>query len=332
MWVALEVTIALARSVVLILAQRSRPSRASVLTDLHIALSLGWAASVGYGVLISMGSGDWVVATLSCLSAAAMVGGVCFRSFSAPRLVCIQISLLILPLMVGAAFSGEPILFAAFLQGPIYLAAMGAAAFQLNRMLIGTLRAKIASEYSAKHDPLTGLLNRAGLDEVVGQCRSETSLQCGVLFIDLDDFKVVNDTHGHAIGDRVLKVLAGRLRKALPRDANAARLGGDEFVVILKGTSASQLYELAALMTDTLCRPLIIDRLSQLNVFASVGAAFSRGPGESIHSLIERADREAYDIKYERKQAQASRRAIAAIKELAAPSGIDDAVLLSKAS
>jgi hypothetical protein len=108
-------------------------------------------------------AGDWVVATLCCLSAAAMVGGVCFRSFSAPRLDCCQIGLMLAPLRIGSAFSGEAVLYAVFIQGPMYLVAMGAAAFQLDQSLIATMRAKEESEYSATQDALTGLLNRAGL-------------------------------------------------------------------------------------------------------------------------------------------------------------------------
>ena len=85
LWFVLELAICAMRTAVLLIAKRNLPPARSVLTDLHILFALFWAASVGYGVFISVVAGDGAVATLSCLSAAAMVGGICFRSFSAPR-------------------------------------------------------------------------------------------------------------------------------------------------------------------------------------------------------------------------------------------------------
>jgi diguanylate cyclase (GGDEF)-like protein len=330
-WFAVELAIAFARLVVLILAHRSS-RKVSFLTDIHIALSLGWAGSVGYGVFISLISNDWAVATLSCLSAAAMVGGICFRSFSAPRLVCCQIALLIVPLLLGAAMSDQQLLYVVFVQGPLYLAAMGAAAFQLNQMLIATVRAKQASEHSASHDALTGLLNRVGLNRDYEKLQSLTHLQTGVLFIDLDDFKLVNDSFGHAAGDRLLMMLAARLRTVLPVHAKAARIGGDEFVVLLASISMRELAELATYVADALSKPYELGAGSTAVITASIGAAASEARGDTLDALLERADRASYGAKFERKSRQSSELVLTAFKQLTRSFGPESRADLAKAS
>ena len=85
-WLLLEVAVCIARLIVLLIARRAAVARGNTLTDIYLVLALAWSFSVGYGVVVSMASGDWVIATLACVSAAAMVGGICFRNFSAPRL------------------------------------------------------------------------------------------------------------------------------------------------------------------------------------------------------------------------------------------------------
>lgn len=93
---------------------------------------------------------------LASLSAAAMVGGICFRNFGAPRLAGTMILLSLGPIIPGAAFAGEPLFYIVYLQVPMYLAAMTAAAFRLNRMLITTMRAERENSHRAHHDALTG--------------------------------------------------------------------------------------------------------------------------------------------------------------------------------
>lgn len=170
-------------------------------------LSIAWSGSVGYGALISLATGDWVAATLACISAGAMVGGICFRNFSAPRLCGAMIVLSLGPTIPGALIAGQPLMLVLFFQIPMYLAAMTMACFKLNRLLIATMRAERENDRRARHDVLTGLSNRA---ELVGALEERLSRQDGhggtlaLLYLDLDDFKVVNDTHGHAAGDRLL--------------------------------------------------------------------------------------------------------------------------------
>ncbi|MGY3534637.1 putative signal transduction protein with EAL and GGDEF domain [Bradyrhizobium sp. USDA 4452] len=225
-WVVLELVICLSRLAVLVAAHRAAREGRPTPTDLHLVLAVAWSASVGFGMLISLASGDWVVAMLASLSAAAMVGGICFRNFSAPRLAGTMILHSLGPIVPGAALGGEPLLFIVFLQVPMYLAAMTVAAFRLNKMLIATMRAERENGHLAHHDTLTGLRNRAGF---VAALNTKLAAPAGhrkpfaLLFLDLDDFKPINDTYGHAAGDQVLMLAAERLRRALPETAVIAR-------------------------------------------------------------------------------------------------------------
>jgi diguanylate cyclase (GGDEF)-like protein len=182
-----------------------------------------------------MASGDWVAATLACVSASAMVGGICFRNFSAPRLAAAMIFISLGPTIPGALLGGERLLYLVMLQVPVYLTAITSAAFALNKMLIATMRAERENSHRAKHDALTGLLNREGLIEAA-DAELRTAVADGepraLLFLDLDNFKHANDTFGHAVGDKLLKAVADRLKGELSATDVAARLGGDEFVVV----------------------------------------------------------------------------------------------------
>lgn len=208
----------MARLIVLVLARRSALKHRDTPTDIYLMLAVAWSAGVGYGVIVSMASGDWVAATLACLSAAAMVGGICFRNFSAPRLAAAMILTSLGSCIPGAVLGGQPLLYVVLLQVPLYLAAMTAAAFTLNKMLVATMRAERENNHQAKHDALTGLSNRTGLVEAVAarlMAASPDATPLALLFLDLDNFKGANDTFGHAVGDRLLKAVAGRLKREL---------------------------------------------------------------------------------------------------------------------
>ena len=171
-WLALEIAICLTRLTVLIVARRRALRHDATPTDINLVLSIAWSGSVGYGALISLATGDWVAATLACVSAGAMVGGICFRNFSAPRLCGAMIVLSLGPTIPGALMAGQPLMLVLFFQIPMYLAAMTMACFKLNRLLIATMRAERENDRRARHDELTGLANRAGL---VGASRWSTT-------------------------------------------------------------------------------------------------------------------------------------------------------------
>jgi diguanylate cyclase (GGDEF)-like protein len=159
-------------------------------------------------------------------------------------------------------------------------------------------RAAAEREYQALHDPLTGLPNRTLFTERVRQAAAlGPDGRLAVLLIDLDRFKEINDTLGHASGDLVLREVGIRLRAGLPDNHLVARLGGDEFAVlvpVLPGWEAA--VAVGQLVRATLGQPLPVEQL-ELEVTGSIGIALGPDHGEDPELLLQRADVAMYQAK-----------------------------------
>ena len=152
--------------------------------------------------------------------------------------------------------------------------------------------------WQANHDALTGLPNRELFLERLAGNLSRRAGCVAVLFIDLDDFKVVNDSLGHSAGDRLISAVAERLSRGLRPDDVIARFGGDEFTVLLPGVvSDEDAVRVARRLTETLREPVVIEGEPRY-VSASVGITCS-APGEAVdaHALLRDADSAMYRAK-----------------------------------
>ncbi|GLH78945.1 GGDEF domain-containing protein [Bradyrhizobium sp. SSBR45G] len=299
-WFVLEVAICLSRLIVMIISYRRARAKMRTPTDIHILLSVAWSASVGFGVGISLGSGDWVAASLTCISSAAMVGGICFRNFSAPRLVGTMILFSVGPVIPGVAMSHEPLLFAMYLQMPVYFLAMTGAAFRLNKMLVAVMHAKRESDERARLDPLTGLNNRAGLIDALQSRLTRKAIadqSFALLYLDLDGFKPVNDTFGHAAGDELLKIVAATLRQIVSPADVIARIGGDEFVVLASDPAIDHALALGERIIDVMTAPLTLPGGTRVNIGMSIGIAAAPDHGNDPESLLFAADAALYEAK-----------------------------------
>jgi diguanylate cyclase (GGDEF)-like protein len=154
-------------------------------------------------------------------------------------------------------------------------------------------------ERQALHDPLTGLPNRTLFSDRVRQAAAALGpdTRLAILLIDLDRFKEINDTLGHASGNLVLREVAVRLRAGLPDTHTIARLGGDEFAVLAPALPDWQAaVEVGRLVRTTLARPLPIEEL-ELAVTGSVGIALGPDHGIDPDTLLQRADVAMYQAK-----------------------------------
>jgi diguanylate cyclase (GGDEF)-like protein/PAS domain S-box-containing protein len=169
------------------------------------------------------------------------------------------------------------------------------------------LRAEAILRHRAFHDSLTGLANRALFEDrldlaIAGAKRHAHVL--GIAYVDVDEFKHVNDRFGHGIGDRVLVVLGERLASSVRQIDTAARFGGDEFVLIFPQlTSQADLEQIVEKVAARLSEPIAVEGQS-LRVTSSVGSALFDPAVDDARSLIMRAD----IAMYEAKRARAARR------------------------
>jgi diguanylate cyclase (GGDEF)-like protein/PAS domain S-box-containing protein len=155
-------------------------------------------------------------------------------------------------------------------------------------------------EYQATHDPLTGLANRSlVLSRLAGALGTSEELPVStVLFIDLDGFKAINDSLGHATGDTVLQIVAQRLQRSLRHDDVVGRIGGDEFLVLLSGrTLPVDMATLVMRLRQTMAEP-IIARGHRIHVDASVGVTPLRpGDPRTPEAVLHDADVAMYQAK-----------------------------------
>ncbi|TCJ13457.1 diguanylate cyclase [Parasulfuritortus cantonensis] len=159
-------------------------------------------------------------------------------------------------------------------------------------------------KHEATHDPLTGLANRSlfyhRLTEALTRA-GQDQLKATVLYVDLDDFKPVNDRYGHAVGDSLLQVVAGRLLGSVRTTDTVARLGGDEFAVILLGVGeASRISRFEEAIRANLVRPFEIDG-AELVPSCSCGHAVYPDDGVGMDTLLHAADERMYAAKRARK-------------------------------
>ncbi len=153
----------------------------------------------------------------------------------------------------------------------------------------------------AEHDPLTGLMNRAALTEALRRSLALAARQkwsVAVVFVDLDKFKIVNDTLGHAAGDELLRQIASRLQGCLRESDLLGRLGGDEFIVVAEALhdGPRNAIELTDKLLQQMKRPFLVDG-KPLTAGFSAGIAIYPGDGHTPETLIANADAAMYQAK-----------------------------------
>lgn len=182
-------------------------------------------------------------------------------------------------------------------KSPIELTPAEVESLQSLSSLLGYM---IELENASLTDSLTGLYNRRYLAHM---CNNGTDKQYSVLFIDIDDFKEVNDRYGHDIGDSLLQEIAARLRSSVRRSDVLIRYGGDEFLICFQHLAGdSDLAVVADKIKISLKQPYLIDGQS-VHIYASVGMSSKQGGGSTLRELITDADHSMYNMKNSEKNA-----------------------------
>ncbi|GJD73063.1 putative bifunctional diguanylate cyclase/phosphodiesterase [Methylobacterium goesingense] len=153
--------------------------------------------------------------------------------------------------------------------------------------------------YLASYDSLTGLANRARFHDAATQACAPAALRerpSALLYLDLDGFKFVNDTFGHALGDVLLTRVAQRLTRAVPPDALVSRLGGDEFAILIASRSEPEVVALGERLIEILSAPYTLGGV-QVEIGASVGVARAPEDAQSPEALLCKADLALYRAK-----------------------------------
>ncbi|HUF80989.1 MAG TPA: diguanylate cyclase, partial [Burkholderiales bacterium] len=205
------------------------------------------------------------------------------------------------PILLGESFYGVMEFFARDTLKPD--SALVALARTIGSQIGQFMARKVAEQnlrFVASHDPLTGLFNRSmfleRLQQALAQAgRFERSLS--LLFIDLDGFKLINDTLGHTAGDALLAELANRLRATLREGDVIARIGGDEFVVLIEEfAEVTQVAEVAKKALETAGRPFLLQG-RECRVTASIGISLYPDDGKDAQTLLKNADMAMYLVK-----------------------------------
>lgn len=163
-----------------------------------------------------------------------------------------------------------------------------------------THRAQRELEDLSRRDPLTGMLNRRGLTsslemEVDRRRRSGSDMQA--LFLDLDDFKKINDVYGHSVGDKVLQSVSRLIRETVRASDHVARIGGDEFLIILPSTNREEARPVAEKIHQAVSESVVVEEYPHLRIGASLGMVSAAREDEMVQDLLVRTERALHSAK-----------------------------------
>lgn len=145
------------------------------------------------------------------------------------------------------------------------------------------------AKYTAEHDYLTGLLNRRGITNTIIE-NQHSQQPYSLFFLDMDGFKLVNDTYGHAIGDKLLRAIAIRLQESVKFKGLLARFGGDEFIIQVEQRHFEETTRFAKQIITALNRPFHLKEVGELSIGCSIGTANFPDDADDIETLITQAD------------------------------------------
>jgi diguanylate cyclase len=298
-WIALEITLLLLRYG-LIQRARNAPRRKEEAVLLYVASGLAWSAMIGLAGLLCALSDNIIVVLLAAVLVVGVIGAIAARNSPIPRTATVQLLLVSLPYLIGIAvnFHSWELILAIIVA--VAIVGMVTLTERLHDQVLSLILAERENAYLAYHDVLTGLPNRAGFNEQLAKLLGEAGRAApwfALLYLDLDGFKGVNDTLGHAAGDMVLRAVSDRLRRQVGDAAFIARLSGDEFAVLLPAMTAAAAQDLSRRIIDAVAEPIEFGAAWPIRVGVSVGITSAPEHGREPTVLLSRADAALYAAK-----------------------------------
>ena len=293
-WTLLQGLMLAASAVVSVLAAMDAawvPTRIAAVAGIWAALYFWIAADVWRHARQSLRLRWGLLYALPLLLAGVMLAARSLRALQSPETVMAEV-LQNTVLSLGSSLTGM----------------VSALVIQMMLMALVVSRMVSRLERLSRHDPLTGLLNRRAIDECLQQeehrvrrfpAQDKSALPFSVLMIDIDHFKRINDSCGHAVGDRALQHLAAVMGAQLREIDCLARWGGEEFLALLPGTTGADALALAERLCGRIRSLPLASEAGRLTLTASVGVADWHGQQDSINDLLRRADAALYLAKHE---------------------------------
>lgn len=266
-------------------------------TGLYVTTAAVWCGLQGAMAFTGMQSNIPSLQIISTASVMALIGMICARSYAAPRYTMTLTGLCHLPFVAGASISGNTWLLLLLLQTPLLMYGFYTVVIRFQTIAMATMKADQDNYHRARHDPLTGLLNRMGLTEALGS-QYKSRARFILFYLDLDGFKPINDTFGHDTGDKILQAVAVRLKSMIRANDIVARLGGDEFVIVAADMSAAAGTSLAdSIINGIGNEPYHVDLVGAMRLGVSVGFACAPDDGLFGEDLHRKADAALYEAK-----------------------------------
>ena len=297
-WVLADLLLLAIRLVLMLRYERSSRSTKPPLGLLMLTGGI-WAVVFGLGCYGCIATGNTALSVLAGLNVAGVLGVVTSRNAATPRFAVFVMLVVSLPYVIGAMMSDEPGMLVVGIQMPFYIVGVIVVLLQNHAIAARMIRTEMNSRSLALTDALTALPNRIALQERLRvMCANLGRGEAfAVLSMDLDGFKQVNDSHGHPVGDRLLRNVAERLKNTFRDGDMVSRVGGDEFVILLPNTTEIEASSLARRASERISAPFELGTGALAHIGVSIGGAFAPLDGTDADDLLNRSDLALYEAK-----------------------------------
>lgn len=260
------------------------------------ATGLLWASLQGVTIALVVGLSDVAMSIVVLASGLGAIGGIIGRNFAAPRYAMAQVLVIDLSYKIPFSIIHPEFLPLLLIQGIVFILMNMGIVKQQRTAAIRAIVGEFESRRQSITDPLTGLVNRRGLEEAFDGLLGSVGSRV-LFYLDLDGFKQVNDRKGHAAGDALLREVGRRLRDAGGPDIKACRLGGDEFLLLAHRLAGDRIRQLGTGLVEAVGVPYRLEDGALVTVGVSIGIAEEHTGALELAEMMLRADLALYAAK-----------------------------------